>query len=1600
MIKRSLLAVMLLPLFLVGQQLVKNPRFESLTAAGKPVGWYSSGSVRVEKDADGMGNRVILEEGSGVSQKISLKPEMGELTLRFWMKTTDVRAGDQSWKTGRLAMSFRSKQNKQVGGWPDVFGYVGTNDWTYCERKYRIPLDAVLLDFSCSHFASGGTVEFRDVTFTVSARRALKPENAECPIDAVAAQSIDDAWQQVTPTRTTYSLNGLWQVRPVTDDKGQLPGTEDCWGWMKVPHAWQSNWTTAGKQKITVAQWLFDHHLDTLKKVEQAWFKRRFAVPKTWSGKDVAIEFGLVNTYAQVYVDGQVAGELFFPGGEINVTKFVKPGTTQEIAVLVKAMPLDAGASTFMAPDRILKGKAKVGSRGLCGDVYLHVRPKTQRIDFLTIVTSVSKGTIEFKADVFERDERTYGMSVDVTLPNGSVKRFEGKGLRQKDGVVAFTSEWKDAPLWDIDQPQLMSAKASLTDGATGRLLDQYTPVAFGFREFLARGKDLTLNGTVIRLRALHCYVGSRPEADLSSVHGAKNWIKRARVYGFNFLINAHYNFRYGCMSHLEGLLQATQETGMLMSFSLPHLADFQWKLDDPEVRKQYESMTKFVIRKVVNNPAVVMYAMNHNATGYFGDQNPLKIDGKYQFDPPDTDWDDLSVSGRAKRRVQAKMSERIAKRIDGTRLVYHHESGNLGDLHCINIYLNWSPMQERSDWMAHWASEGVKPVFFVEWGLPHISTWSSYRGPAFIWRVEAFQSLWAAEFASAEYGEEAYRQAASKGGATAIDHEEKLWGTGKPFTWSRLNWPLRRYPFYHQLMGRYTRDNWRSHRTFGVSAMLPWDQGELWQRIKPNGPGLAYTSDLTKLKRPGISPDVMTGWGNYLEGIGNDGAYGPTAVGQEFLLWNQETLGYIGGRRDAFTEKVHVYRPGETVEKTVVVVNDTRRRQSAKAVVTFGGKRIELSTWLEPGQIDFLPFSVKAPEKATAEGYAIDAVVEFSNGQKHTDSFMIHVLPKSEAVRPAIQLYDPKGLTAVLLKDLGYTDVTMLGETSTPDLRKVVVIGREALELGTSLPWLADAMRRGRVVVFEQSQQVLAQRLGFRTNIHGLRDLFVTKGSHAILDKSLGAFQAQACVNNWRGDSTLTPPFLEVAEREQHDPVWEWHGFRNTRVWRAGNRGNVASVLIEKPTVGDWHPLLVGGFDMQYAPLLLHRSGEGMTLFCQLDVTGRTEREPAADNLVQGMLEYMSVAPLAKPSLPVFYAGGPEGEKLLTALNVTFKHYVGQRLDGALLVAGKGCAGTAWTAEANGRPARVLGLGLTAKDLAWAPLNCGALTVKDEAGYANVLPVQADTTGVLDGLTSSETYFHAKMTYCQLPVDAANVNPSLGVYDGGKVVIQQLPAWCFDIVAKPYLRISERRALFLTSRLLSNMGAGMNAGLLPEYASSRSPIVNMALADGWVGVEDPKDVGRKDKWHLPTFDASSWKPIKVGATFESQRKHLATYDGLFWYRIEFDTPELLSELGTAILDIGAIDDESWIWLNGHFLGEVTVKTHPKNYWSALRSYRIDKKLLKTSGKNVLVIRINDNFNTGGVLHTPRFRFTQRWEKSYYLQKVQKGDDPYRYYRW
>src|SRR5262249_50161198 len=189
-------------------------------------------------------------------------------------------------------------------------------------------------------------------------------------------------------------------------------------------------------------------------------------------------------------------------------------------------------------------------------------------------------------------------------------------------------------------------------------------------------------------------------------------------------------------------------------------------------------------------------------------------------------------------------------------------------------------------------------------------------------------------------------------------------------------------------------------------------------------------------------------------------------------------------------------------------------------------------------------------------------------------------------------------------------------------------------------------------VVVFEQSSTGLERRFGFWVAEYG-----VGEGFSRVPDPPRLAGVSADHLHDWRGEATILPPRLQYTLRPRYGPTIRWCGMDVPQAWRCGCRGNVASVLIEKPARGDFLSIIDGGYALQYSPLLEYREGKGMVLFCQMEVTGRTENDPAADTLVRNIMSYVSTWKPG-PSRPLIYVGVPAGKRHLQAAGISVNAY------------------------------------------------------------------------------------------------------------------------------------------------------------------------------------------------------------------------------------------------------------------------------------------------------------------------------------------------------
>jgi hypothetical protein len=292
---------------------------------------------------------------------------------------------------------------------------------------------------------------------------------------------------------------------------------------------------------------------------------------------------------------------------------------------------------------------------------------------------------------------------------------------------------------------------------------------------------------------------------------------------------------------------------------------------------------------------------------------------------------------------------------------------------------------------------------------------------------------------------------------------------------------------------------------------------------------------------------------------------------------------------------------------------------------------------------------------------------------------------------------------------------------------------------------------------------------------------------------------------------------------RPRYGPTVKWCGIDVTRAWRCGNWASVASVLIEKPARGDLLPILDGGFSLQYSPLLEYREGKGGILFCQLDVTGRTETDPAAEKLARNILHYASSwkPPATRKAL---YAGEQAGKNHLAAAGFAIDPYEGGKLspDQVLVVAPGGGGKLAGSAPAVSEWLKAGGhlllIGLDDAE-AGAILPFKVTLKKAEHIAAFFEPAKRDS--LLAGVGPADVH-NRDPRGIYLVTGGATVigNGVLAKAENANVVFCQLVPWQFDYSKQYNVKRTYRRASFLVARLLADMGVAGSTPILARFAS------------------------------------------------------------------------------------------------------------------------------------------------------------------------------------
>ncbi len=1511
--------------------------------------------------------------------RVKIDPKWSTVTVRFKTRASNIKPGPEGWNEARMHLTFEDEKGDRVGPWPATSGLKADSAWTELEATNVIPAGAIYLRLEPAMFRATGTFDVADI-------RLIPQVRGELPAGMRSGWG-EEPLEQLSPTRAVICLNGLWRFQPADGPRAAAPDGD--WGFIRVPGSWQPLDRFPG----VVAQGMWTRDID-LATLERAWYQRPIVVPPEWKGRAIHLNLRRVSTDAAVLLDGVEVGRVEWPAGTVDLTPAVKFGVEQTLAIKVVSTPEAGDVVVLMgtADTQVTRRAARLESRGIIDDVLLSSRPAGTTISNVALRTSVREKSLALEVEL-EKVSAAGNLSFDIEVLDGTGKTartFRAEApVRQADvQSVNVSWSWPDPKLWDSNSPHLYTLRLRVH----GAGVDDAITQRFGFREFWIEGRRFLLNGTEVRLRPN--MLDDQWGWAAPTREGAAALIDGQIHAGFNFGEMWPWDHDERGTIHSRRLLaEVADEKGFLISGNVLNMArylrtpswDLQWY--NPGVRERYEQRMSRELREYLNHPSIVMWGSTANYFGNEQDSAPQRL-GRLDY----IQGESRAQSVRAGREAIA-----IIKKHDPTRPVFTHHGSYVGDVHTNNMYLNFLPLQDRTEWLSAWTVSGELPFMAVEFGTPLHSTFMRARD-GFTSSVHC--EPWMTEFSAIYLGRRAYE-------LERDDYRGEIsrkFLQDQTYTNWQLNAPLENAPALQEIQRLFTTHTWRAWRTWGLTGgLVPWSRGHGYELNPPALPPTKLPPFQPGRRGPWIET-VESKWMNYLRAP--DWKILPG--GEALVANNGPTLAWIAGPAQTFTDRTHSYASGATVSKQAIVINDLREQAewSLEWTAVAGDQTLasgRANGTIQPATDVRTPIEFDLPRVDAKRDVTIQLSARIGNEQ-HTDAFQLRVFPDPSPVKLTVSIYDPKGLSTAMLTRIGI-EVRPWDGAQTG----LLVIGREAQPLPESLE---DHIRAGgRVLMMSPSRQTLADRMGLRVANPISRNVYAVDPSHPVM-----AGLDDEDLRDWAGESTMLPPVHPDFER---DPAAAADNDMPKYGWRWGTRHGVSSAMIEKPHRSGARPILEGEFDLQYTPLLEVDIGRGRLTLCTLDLEDQAAHDPAADQLLRNLLNHAATAPLAD-RVPVMLVGTDAAAGLLDEVGVEYTRLasIPAQPNGAVLVLDPRAGVPDETLKAflnTGGKALVLATGDASTTLG-LQRTMGSLPV----GNVTV-PAWPQAVGLSPSDLRARVPAPAVLFDPTLPQVVAGGLLARVQHGDGMAVLTQIDPAALDADQRTYLRFTRWRQTRAIAQVLANLGASFPADrqfLVPPPAIAEP---TLPLAGQWRAIQtsripDPTGTGRSPHEPMTELalemvradaDLSTWKTFRYPSMLEPIGGEFSSANGESVVATNFDLPHDLAERSLT-LSLGQIDDFDDVYINGTRIGGSPAdRSQEQSQWNVERHYIVPPGLLKP-GMNRIAIRIWDHFGEGGSRATDAeirlFDATYTPPPGYYHPDYRPdfklGDDPYRYYRW
>lgn len=1405
------------------------------------------------------------------------------------------------------------------------------------------------------------------------------------------APSALPAAEGILLPREEVCLNGVWDFAPARDRTPPTAG----WGTIQVPGTWQDlpDWWRGYRTKLGGI--LQKPQEPVAKDCASGWYQRVLDIPAQWRGRAVELELTRVSTDAVVFVNGKSCGEIHWPFGTVDLTPNLNFGEQNRLQILVFAALTQTEVTVYMGSDagQQYKSKATLDSRGITGEVFLRTRPAEGRLNGVFIQSSVRKKALTLDVEI--GNVTTAGethFTANLLDGFGHVEKSFEKTLAleaKPEQTVRLEFAWDNPRLWEVGDGQLYTLQLT----AAGAPLKDSVRETFGFRECWIEGRKVMLNGHELRLRPILWSEDTGSPATMDHI------IQSAQRVGWNLAWLWPWDVLKRGTVNWHGLWYISADRqGMPINGRLPIYNDLISNgggavTPGSEQRNAYLNMVRKHWKKWRNHPSILVWTMSSNAFGFSQDQNPWLL-GRDSFRVDD-------VTQAQTELARGLMSE--VKKLDETRPIMNHQAGLASDVHTVNGYLNWMPLQEREEYLSAWATDADRPFMVVEGGTP--LDMSFFRNRTGCNEVYSSEPLFT-EFGAAYLGRASYAMEPPFYRAAIRDSLAPNQPKDEPNPHSAVNAHNQVYrdvrklaktlPVYHEIQNVFVPNTSRSWRTMGGALMLPWG-------FHLDAPESMYSPATGRGFSSGLEPDRE--WFSYDRSSRTFGA----VIAEN----SRPSLAWIcaqpqANNPGAFTDKAHNFFAGSEVRKAVALLNDHRQPQEYSLTISaFVDGQSVMPTFEKKGTLavsatEFVPFQFALPQSKTTKGAAGEIVLIARIGDATwKDRFSFRVFPAAQVAeknRKQFCVLDPIGKTSEMVRAFGVEAVNWQPEAEA-NQGKTLLIGREYLDRNNRLPVELEAFVKsgGTAILFAQKQQQLMNVFNFRICGNLPRRVFAVNPRHPVMSGLI-----DEDLRDWAGSDTLAAQRTDKDIPFRGSPAHAWH-------W--GNRGALSSAAMEKPHHSGLRPLLECEFDLAYSPLMELDYGAGCIILCTLSFEDNYRVDAAAARLCANLLDYVSeIKPRPLPGKTV-YLGGPDGSKLLTGMGLRFTSAA--KLEGgeSLVVVGADV-----TPDLTGyikQGGRVLYLGRKQNAL------LGLTLLNQESRGCLSIPGWPE----LAGLSSSDTRLRVNLNWPVLGGSSEVAGDGLFARHAegkGVALCAQLdPAW-LNADQQTYNRYTRWRQTRALAQILANLGGSFeNDGRIftprrDEYNIAGEwlcKIVTQApvpFASWHTQIKNPLTYNH-DELKTPAFtmvdgDTTGWSPVTVPGGFARLVPAGQPQNGIAMFRKVIDVPaEWAGKPLSVNLDVCmcVVTDVAWD-------GKKITRPQELNWAFPQNGFAVPGELV-TPGKHLIAVVLNGFWADSSlgktatemrVLLQPQVEQPAGWYHPDYRRDHAYGDDPYRYVRW